>query len=103
MPGSQAPRSAEARPRQQDDPDDSLVVDRQAEFKVALVCDFARLTPAGDLMRPGNDLAFNLLEIKARLLYGELMVSAGFLEHVPARFDAAKRAAGSRGFNIGIE
>lgn len=54
-------------------------------------------------MRPGNDLAFNLLEIKARLLYGELLVSAGFLEHVPARFDAAKRAAGSRGFNIGIE
>jgi hypothetical protein len=54
-------------------------------------------------MRPGNDLAFDLLEITLRLFHGELLVSARLLKHLPARCDATKRAAGSRGFNFGIE
>jgi len=92
-----------APPRHHDDPDDSLAVERQADCKVALVRDFAGFTPASDLMRPGNDLAFNLLEITLRLFNGELFVSARLLKHMSARRDATKRAAGSRGFNIGIE
>jgi hypothetical protein len=54
-------------------------------------------------MSPGNDLAFDLLEITLRLFHGELLVSARRLKHLPARCDATKRAAGSRGFNIAIE
>src|SRR5919204_5940306 len=75
-------------PRHHDDPDDSLIVERQAEGKVALVRDLAGFTPACDLMRPGNDVALDILELRLRLLHGEFLVSARLLKHLPARSDA---------------
>ena len=54
-------------------------------------------------MRAGNDVALNILELRLRLFYGELLVSARLLKHLPARFDAAKGAAWRHGFDIRIE
>ncbi len=56
--------------RHHDDPDDLLVVERQADGEVALVRDFAGFTPASDLMRPGNDFVFDLLELGLGLFDG---------------------------------
>ena len=39
-------------------------------------------------MRPGNDVALNILERRLRLFHGELLVSARLLKHLPARCDA---------------
>jgi hypothetical protein len=54
-------------------------------------------------MRPGNDVALNILELRLRLVHGELLVSARLLKHLPARCDAAKTAAWRHSFDIGIE
>ena len=71
--------------------------------EVALERDFARLTPASDLMRPGEDVPFGLLELGLRLFHGELLVSDRLLQGVPARCEAMKRAARRHGFDIGVE
>src|SRR4030095_1639989 len=80
-------------PRQNHDSDDSLVVERQARCEVTLIRHFAGFTPASDLMRPGNDVALDLLELRLRLLHRELLVSARLLKHLPACCDATKAAA----------
>jgi hypothetical protein len=41
-------------------------------------------------MRPGNDVALNILELRLPLLHSELLVSARLLKHLPARCDATK-------------
>jgi hypothetical protein len=90
-------------PRHYHDPDDSFVIERQAHCEVTLIRHFASFTPAGDLVRPGNDVALNILELRLRLFHGELLVSARLLEHLPARGDTTKGAARRHGFDIGIE
>jgi hypothetical protein len=54
-------------------------------------------------MRPGDDVALNILELRLRLFHGELLVSACLLKHLPARCDATKAAAWRHSFDIGIE
>src|SRR5262245_26521608 len=54
-------------------------------------------------MRPGNDIALNVLELRLRLFDGELLVSARLLKRVLAGCDATKSAARRHGFDIGIE
>src|SRR5262245_59729413 len=44
-------------PRHYDDLDDLFLVEGQAHRKVALIRHLARLTPACDLTRPGDDVA----------------------------------------------
>src|SRR5581483_3540020 len=56
------------------DPDDSLLVERQAHRKVALVRHLAGLAPAGDLPRPGDDVAPIVLELGRCLLQDQLLV-----------------------------
>jgi hypothetical protein len=90
-------------PRHHHDPDDSFVIERQAQSKVTLIRDFASFTPASDLMRPGNEVALNILEFRPRLFHGELLVSARLLKHLPASCDATKCAARRHRFDIGIE
>jgi hypothetical protein len=90
-------------PRHHHDPDDSFVVERQAHCEVTLIRHFASFTPAGDLVRPGNYVALNVLELGLRLFRGELLVSARLLKHLPARCDTTKGAARRHGLDIGIE
>jgi hypothetical protein len=54
-------------------------------------------------MRPGNDVALNILELRLRLFHGELLVSDRLLKHLPASRDATKGAARRHGFDIGIK
>jgi hypothetical protein len=54
-------------------------------------------------MRPANDLTFNLLELRLRLFHNELLVSGRLLQDLLARGDATKRAARSRGLDVGVE
>jgi hypothetical protein len=54
-------------------------------------------------MRLGNDVALNILELRLRQFYGELLVSDRLLKHLPTRRDAAKGAARRHGFDIVIE
>jgi hypothetical protein len=89
--------------RHHHDPDDSFVVKRQAHRKVALICHLASFPPASGLMRPGNDVAFNILEFRLRLLQSELLISARLLKHLPAGCDATKRAAWRHSFDVGIK
>jgi hypothetical protein len=74
-------------------PDDSLVVEGQAQRKVTLVRHFARFAPASDLTSPGKDVTVNILELRLRLFDRELLVSARLLKHLPARRDATKGSA----------
>ena len=90
-------------PRHHHDPDDSFIIERQAQSKVTLIRDFASFTPTSDLMRPGNDVALGVLELRLRLFHGELFVSARLLKHLPARRDATKAAARRHRFDIGID
>jgi hypothetical protein len=90
-------------PRHHHDPDDFLVVERQAQGKVALIRDLARLTPASDLVRPGNDVPLDVLELWLRLLDGELLVSVRLLKHLPACCDPTKGRTWRHGFDVGIE
>ena len=53
-------------------------------------------------MRPGNDVAVKLLELRLRLFHGELLVSARLLEYLPARCDATKGVARGHRFDIGM-
>src|SRR5215218_3191035 len=55
------------------------------------------------LVRPGNGVALDLLELEPRLFYSELLVSARLLKHLPARCDAAEGAARRQGLDIRIE
>ena len=89
--------------RHHDDPDDSLVAERQTEGKVALVRNLSGLTPAGDLVRPGKDVTFDRLEIRLGLLHLELLVSARLLEYFPTRCDASNGAARGGRIHIGIQ
>jgi hypothetical protein len=89
--------------RHHHDPDDSVVVERQAHCKVTLIRHFAGFAPASDLMRPGNHVALDFLELRLCLFHGELLVSARLLKHLPARCDATKAAARRHRFDIGIE
>jgi hypothetical protein len=54
-------------------------------------------------MRPGNDVALTILELRLRLFHGELLVSTRLLKHLPARGDATKAAPWRHNFHIGIE
>ena len=54
-------------------------------------------------MRPGNDVALDLLELRVRLFRGELLISTRLLKHLTARCDATKGAARRHRFDIGIE
>jgi hypothetical protein len=54
-------------------------------------------------MRPGDDVALNISELRLRLFHGKLLVSARLLKHLPARRDATKAAARRHRFDIGIE
>jgi hypothetical protein len=98
-------RSARAEPPagHHHDPDDSFVVERQAHCKVTLIRYFAGFTPASDLVRPGDDVALDFLELRLCLFHGELLVSARLFKHLSARCDASKGAARGHGFDIGIE
>jgi hypothetical protein len=84
-------------------PDDCFAVEPQAECEVALVCDFAGFTPTCDLMRSGNDVAIDLLELRLCLFHGELLVSARLLKHLSARCYATNAAARRHRVDIGIE
>ena len=99
--GPPVDRSASA--RHHHDPDDSFVVQRQAHRKVPLIRHFAGFTPASDLVRTGNDVAVDVLELRLPLFHGELLVSARLLKHSPARHDASKGVARRHGLDIGIE
>jgi hypothetical protein len=81
----------------------SFPVQGQAQSEVALIRGLAGFMPASDFMRPRNDFAVNLLELRLRLLNGELLVSARLLKDFPSGCDPAKRAALCDGFDIGIE
>jgi len=89
--------------RHYDDPDDSVVLERQAQLEIALVRHFAGLTPASDLVCASNDFAVNFLELGLRLFHLELLVSARLLKYLPAGLDATKRATRRHRFHIGIE
>jgi hypothetical protein len=54
-------------------------------------------------MRPGDDVALKLLELRLRLFHGELLVSARLIKHLPARCDTTKSGARRHGLDIGIE
>ena len=54
-------------------------------------------------MRPGDDVALDLLEDWRRLFRCELLVSDRLLEHLPARLDTAKGASRRHGFDIRVE
>ena len=90
-------------PRDHDDPDDSFVIERQAHRKVTLIRHLASFTPASCLVRPGDDVALSILELRLRLFQGELLVSPSLLKHLPACWDATKSATWRHGFYIGIE
>jgi hypothetical protein len=100
--GATAPRRRCA-PGHYDEFDDSLVVERQAHCDLTLIGHLASLAPASDLVRPGKDVALQILELGLRLFRRELLVSAGLLKHLPARCDAMKRVARRHGFDLGIE
>jgi hypothetical protein len=89
--------------RHHDDPDDSVVLERQAHLKIALIRHFAGFTPASDLMCAGNEVAVNFLELGLRLFHLELLVSARLPKHLLAGLDATKGAARRHRFDIGIE
>ena len=52
-------------------------------------------------MRPGNDVALELLERRLRLFQGELLITARLLKHLPAGCAATKSAARRHSFDIG--
>jgi Bacterial transcriptional activator domain len=54
-------------------------------------------------MRPGDNVAVELLELRLRLFQGELLVSGRLLKHLPACSDATKGAAGRHGLDVGVE
>jgi hypothetical protein len=91
------------RPARSTDPDDPVVLECQAQRKVALIRDFTGFTPASDLMRAGNDVAVNFLERGLRLFQIELLVSARLLKHLLAGSDTNEGAARRHRFDIGIE
>jgi len=70
---------------------------------LTLICQFAGLTPAGDLARSGKDVAVDILEVGLRLFHCEPLVAARLLEHLPTRCDAMKRVARRHGLDIGVE
>jgi hypothetical protein len=90
-------------PRHHHDSDDSFAVERQAHRKVTLIRHFAGFTPACDLVRPGNDVALDVLELRLCLFQRELLVSARLLKHLSARCDATKGAARRHGFDLRVE
>jgi hypothetical protein len=90
-------------PRHHHDPDNSVVLECQAHCKIPLIRDFAGFTPASDLMRAGNDVAFNFLELGLRLFHLELLVSPRLLKHLLAGLYATKGAARRHCFNIRIK
>ncbi len=90
-------------PRDHDDPDDSFLIERQAHGKVTFIRHFAGFAPASCLVRPGDDVALSILELRLRLFQDELLVSASLLKHLPACWNATKSAAWRHGFYIGIE
>jgi hypothetical protein len=54
-------------------------------------------------MRPGDDVALHIPELRLRLFHGELLVSARLLKHLPTRCDATKSAARRHGLDIGMQ
>jgi adenylate cyclase len=53
-------------------------------------------------MRSSDDVAVTFLELRLRLLDGELLVAARLLKHFPACRNTTKRAARRQGLDVGI-
>ena len=58
---------------------------------------------SGRTLRPGRDVALDILQLRLRLFHRELLVSARLLKHLTARCDATKGPTRSHGFDTGVE